>query len=93
MAVVLKHSTRCIVSFYALQEVSAFCSNANDVPCFLVIVQQQPDISDDLEDFTGLPHASPQVLLFQYGRLMANASHDAITAAWLAVQTGHPELF
>lgn len=88
MAVVLKHSSRCVVSFYALQEVSAFAANAAEVPCFIVIVQQDPELSEDLEELAGVPHASPQLLLFRYGQLAATTSHDAVTASWLALRTG-----
>lgn len=76
----LKHSTRCPVSWWASSEYDTFAAGAGDeVECFRVLVVEDRALSQEIERRTGVTHESPQVILFRAGKPVWNASHGAIT--------------
>jgi bacillithiol system protein YtxJ len=75
-AVILKHSNLCGISEMAYEEMSRFDGRVG-----LVTVQRAREVSNELERRTGIEHESPQVLIFQNGKVSWSASHRRVTAA------------
>jgi len=82
--VLMKHSTRCPVSSYALTEVLAAQEKAGDAARFQVLdLLEHRDVSNDMAERFGVRHASPQVIVLRDREVVADASHGDITADWL----------
>lgn len=78
-----KHSPACPVSAAAREEYDAFCAAAPDVPTAFVDVIADRATARGLADACGVKHQSPQAILFERGKPVWSASHDAITVAAL----------
>jgi bacillithiol system protein YtxJ len=65
----------CPISRRAAAEVAALST-----PVFRVDVSGQHAISQAIEQYTGVPHASPQLLVVKDGQAVWSASHRRITA-------------
>ena len=83
VAVVFKHSTTCPVSFAADREMRAFIASHPQVPVHKVLVREQRATSNDIADWTGIYHESPQVIVLRKGKVVASASHGEITEDYL----------
>lgn len=84
-----KHSPICPVSSAAHGQWQAFRTDHPDVPTLFVDVVADRPVARGLAKACGVPHASPQAILFADGKALWNASHGAITAdtlgaAWAA---------
>ena len=79
-----KHSPVCPISARAHEEWRAFTAAHPELPTLFVDVIADRAVARGLADECGVPHASPQAILFRAGRPVWDASHDAITAASLA---------
>jgi bacillithiol system protein YtxJ len=79
-----KHSPVCPISDRAYREWDAFRKAHPEVPTLFVDVIGDRAVARGLADACGVPHQSPQAILFRDGRAVWNASHDAITADELA---------
>jgi bacillithiol system protein YtxJ len=82
-----KHSPACPISHAAREEYDSFCRHNPDVPTLFVDVIADRPVARGLAELCGVRHESPQAILFQQGKPVWNASHDAITrgsleAAW-----------
>lgn len=73
--VVFKHSTTCPISAAAYEQMTNF-----DGEVALVDVQSAREVSSAIEKKTGVPHESPQVLIFRNGEVIWNASHWKVKA-------------
>jgi len=80
---IFKHSTQCSRSDAAYQEVQAFLSKHPEVPCGMVLVIEDREISDALEEQIGIRHESPQAIVLSGGNPVWHASHFRVTAAAL----------
>jgi bacillithiol system protein YtxJ len=69
---------------YAHREVTRFCESQPGAPVYLVSVRRQRDIAQHVAQRTGIRHESPQIVILRNGGVLAAASHDEITAEWLA---------
>jgi len=67
-----------------LGAVEAFLRQHPHVPAYLVDVRVQRSVSQQIAARSGVEHESPQILAFQRGAVVWNASHDDITAEALA---------
>lgn len=72
---ILKHSNACPISGAAYDRISEL---GKDV--YLVVVQEQRPLSNEIEAKTGVQHESPQILVMKDGKVTYSASHRAITA-------------
>jgi bacillithiol system protein YtxJ len=81
--VLFKHSTQCSRSADAYEEVQTFLSRHPDVPCGMVLVIEDRELSDALEDQFGIRHESPQAILVSKGSPVWHANHSRVTAAAL----------
>ena len=79
-----KHSPICPISARAHREWERFVADHPQAPTLFVDVVADRPAARGLARECGVPHASPQAILFRGGRAVWNASHDAITAESLA---------
>ena len=68
----------------ALGEVEAFLRRNPRILAYLVDVRAQRSVSQQVALRSGVEHESPQIIVFQRGAVVWNASHDDITAEALA---------
>lgn len=81
-----KHSTQCSRSAGVIDDFEAFAQGNPAVPCGLILVIEDRDVSDEVEDRFGIRHESPQAILVVQEKPTWHASHwkiteDAIEAA------------
>ncbi len=74
---ILKHSTTCPISTAAKNEMDRFL-NKNPATAYLVIVQQQRALSNDIAQTFNISHESPQALYIQDGQVKAVFNHYEI---------------
>lgn len=72
---IFKHSTACPISAAAYQEMKQL---GGEVP--IVVVQQDRDVSREVEERTGVRHESPQALVLRRGKAVWSATHFDVTA-------------
>ena len=73
--VVFKHSIRCPISSSVYNEMTQY-----DGDVALVEVQNARELSREIEEKTGVPHETPQVLVLRNGQAVWSASHWNVTA-------------
>ena len=73
--ILFKHSDVCGVSERAYAQMAAVSA-----PVMLVVVQAARELSNEIEERTGIEHASPQAIVFRNGKPVWWASHRQITA-------------
>jgi bacillithiol system protein YtxJ len=78
--VLFKHSTQCSRSDAAYEEVKAFLSKHPQVPCGMVLVIEDREVSDALEEQVGIQHESPQAIVISRGSAIWHGSHLKVTA-------------
>lgn len=79
-AVLFKHSTRCPVSAYAIDEVVEFAATHPDWPVYIINVVEQRPLSNEAAEHLGVRHESPQAFVLQEGRVRWHGSHNEVTA-------------
>ena len=84
LSIIFKHSPTCPISLFAHREVSRFCERQPNAPVYLISVRRQRDVARHVAACTGVQHESPQVVVMSRGDVLASASHDEITAEWIA---------
>lgn len=78
-----KHSPACPISAAAREEYDAWRAAVPDAPTAFVDVIADRPVARGLAERCGVKHQSPQAILFEEGKPVWHASHDAITAAAL----------
>ena len=73
--VIFKHSNACGTSRSAKSEVDSFSVSHPEVEVYLVVVQEQRPVSDEIAQKLGVPHESPQLFIVEDGRAVAHWSH------------------
>ena len=86
-AVLFKHSTRCPVSAYVIDEVMAFAEDHPEWPVYLLKVIEQRPLSNEAAERLGVRHESPQAFLLHRGRVRWHGSHNEVTADALRHQS------
>jgi bacillithiol system protein YtxJ len=81
--VLFKHSTQCSRSAAAYDELQDFVSRNPEVPCGMVLVIEDRELSDTLEEQFGIEHESPQAIVISQGNPVWHASHFRVTASAL----------
>jgi bacillithiol system protein YtxJ len=76
---VLKHSTTCPISQAAFGEYEKFAREHNEVPAYILTVQDARPLSNHIADKYQIKHESPQAILFSQNNIVWNASHWKIT--------------
>ena len=75
---ILKHSTACPISRKAKSEVDRFLEQNKDMEAYLVVVQQQRPVSNELARKLGVVHESPQLLFIRDGAARKVLTHSEI---------------
>lgn|SRR5690606_7215359 len=86
---IFKHSNACSLSAEAYQEMQRL-NQPDDVPVYMVVVQEARPLSNHIETVLGVRHESPQILLLSEGKVLFSASHRRVTAE--AVRAAIPAL-
>ncbi|HEX5817957.1 MAG TPA: bacillithiol system redox-active protein YtxJ [Gemmatimonadales bacterium] len=76
----LKHSPRCGVSRWALEEVEQLEREGDVGPIAMVDVVADRELSQAVADRIGVRHQSPQLIFLEEGIVRWHISHGAITA-------------
>ncbi|RMF55675.1 MAG: bacillithiol system redox-active protein YtxJ [Calditrichaeota bacterium] len=76
----LKHSTACGISAGALATVEDFANIYDAIDYRMVLVIENRELSREIASITGIPHQSPQVILFHEGKPIWHTSHWSIRA-------------
>jgi bacillithiol system protein YtxJ len=84
LSIIFKHSPTCPISLYAHREVARFCERQPNAPVYMISVRRQREIAKHVAQCTGIRHESPQIVVLRRGDVLAAASHDEITAEWIA---------
>ena len=82
--VLFKHSPTCALSVAAYREVARFREAQPEAPVHVISVRSERALARYVEERTGVPHASPQVIILRRGAVVATASHWEITSDFLA---------
>lgn len=77
---VFKHSTRCSISTMAKDRLERNWNLDHVDPWYLDLLNYR-GVSNMIESRFGVRHESPQVLVFDQGKLVFHASHNSISAA------------
>ena len=72
---IFKHSNACPISARAYSQMGGV-----KTPISIVVVQENREVSRQVEERTGVRHETPQALVLRNGRAVWNASHFDITA-------------
>ncbi|MEH7250015.1 bacillithiol system redox-active protein YtxJ [Neobacillus niacini] len=75
----LKHSLTCPISDAAYKEYQKYAGEDESVPTYYLAVQDARPLSNEIAEKFEIKHESPQVLLFNKGEAIWNASHWKIT--------------
>ena len=86
-AVLYKHSTRCPVSDWAIDEILQFAGTRPEWPVYVLKVIEHRDLSDAVVEHFGVQHQSPQVFVINNGQCLWHASHSDITEQELFRET------
>lgn len=86
VAVLYKHSPSCGASRWAMTEMQQLGEDRPGTPIFLVDVIRQRLLARQLAEMLGVAHASPQVLVLNYGTVMWHGSHSNVRAAFVQEQ-------
>jgi bacillithiol system protein YtxJ len=78
-----KHSPACPISTAARAQYERWRAELPDAPALFVDVISERPTARGIAERCGVKHESPQVILFEQGRAVWHASHDAITAGAL----------
>ena len=75
---IFKHSTRCGISAMMLSRFESSWIGTEGVDFYYLDLLSFRALSARIADRSGVPHESPQVLIFEKGKVKAAASHSAI---------------
>lgn len=75
-----KHSTRCGISSMAWQRLQRGWRDEESALVLYVDLIAHRDLSNAIAQHTGIPHASPQMILSRQGEVLGTASHMEIRA-------------
>jgi monothiol bacilliredoxin len=75
----LKHSTTCPISAKANEEFQLFVNENETTSAAMVLVIEDRPVSNHIAEEFEIKHESPQILLFDDGKVSWNTSHWKIT--------------
>jgi bacillithiol system protein YtxJ len=77
---ILKHSNTCGISRHARSEVDSFLSKNNTQDVYLVVVQENRSVSNELADKLDVKHESPQFLVVRNKKAESVLNHFDVTS-------------
>ncbi len=75
---IFKHSTRCSISSFALKNFERSFHSEPGMACYFLDLLKYREVSNEIASRSGVRHESPQVLVFEGGKAVYNASHHKI---------------
>lgn len=79
--VIFKHSTRCVISRFALKQFDAAYNYEEDkMDWYLLDLLNHRDVSNEIAYRYNVQHQSPQILVIKNGKAIYHDSHDGIDA-------------
>ena len=78
--IVFKHSTRCSISSTAMNRFERNWPLEHATPVYLLDLLNFREISNAIDEDTGVVHESPQCLLIENKRVLVQATHSGIFA-------------
>jgi bacillithiol system protein YtxJ len=85
-----KHSPSCIVSWAAHAQVMNFLAQNPMLPVRLISVRADRRLSRYVAARLNVKHESPQVIVLRSGSVVSSASHEGVTAEYLARVISQP---
>ncbi|HRH26872.1 MAG TPA: bacillithiol system redox-active protein YtxJ [Parcubacteria group bacterium] len=77
--IIYKHSNSCGLSTQTEIEIrNALDNEIIKIPVYIVVVQEMPVLSKNIETFLNIKHESPQVIVLKKGKVTYNKSHHDI---------------
>lgn len=76
---IFKHSTTCPISAYAKQQVDSYLKKDDHLPVYMVTVQTERPLSNEIAQFFQIKHESPQMLVLKEGTVQIVLNHHQIT--------------
>ena len=77
---IFKHSTSCFISKTVLKNFEKEVANSDkDVSYYFLDLLANRSISNKIADDLGVTHQSPQLIVLENGKAIANASHQSIS--------------
>lgn len=77
---ILKHSTRCIVSSMALRGLHQCDADAD---CWVLDLLSHRELSNEIARRYNIVHQSPQIIILHNGKAQSHASHEGITCEFI----------
>lgn len=77
---IFKHSAICPTSTYAKREVDRFL-NEDHPAVYLIVVQKERPLSNQVAETLGVRHESPQLLILREGKVKSVLNHHEITVS------------
>ena len=81
--VIYKHSPACSVCIFSLSHVNEYLREHEDILFWQIDILEQRGLSDSIAKHLQVQHESPQLLLIRKEKVVAHASHFAVTGEWI----------
>lgn len=79
---IFKHSTRCFISKTVLKNFEKEVANSDkNVSYYFLDLIAHQDLSNKIADDFGVTHQSPQLIVLDNGKAVADASHQSISVS------------
>ncbi len=73
------HSLSCGISIDIKSSIENGLENGKiENPVYIVVVQEMPNLSKNIEEVFNIKHESPQVIILRSGMVIYSADHDGI---------------
>ncbi len=79
--IIFKYSNSCGSSERLKNDFENMSQSENLPPIYLITVQIQRGLSKQIEEFYGIKHESPQVIVLSSGEVTFSANHSSINTA------------
>lgn len=86
--ILFKHNTTCPISAMAHEQMTDFEQRHPEAPVNIIDIHASRDLSDAIEERTGITHESPQVILLRQGKPVFHESRMEIRADALEQHLG-----
>lgn len=84
IVLIFKHSTRCSISRFALQDFEReFNYSKEKIECYYLDLISFRDISNEIARKFEVEHQSPQIIILKNGKAIYSASHESINTGIL----------
>jgi bacillithiol system protein YtxJ len=83
--VIFKFSKNCGSSHRLVEKIKKIRKKENLLPIFLVTLQEQKSLSQNISEYFNIKHESPQIIIIKDGEVVNNANHDKIDLLFLKI--------